>query len=1339
MPLRPVEATRPRSARSRSSEVAPDVRLPRLRSGLPRPDPDPRVGRFARRVLLAAGVLLALAALALIALHSTPGRRLFANRLVHVLAEQGFVARIGRVQGSPLHSFTLLDVDVSDRFGPLVRADRVDVRWRPFPVLFGRPAELRGIVAGQVDMLRPLARAELGAAGLAGGAAALRGTTFALGRLQVARLTLPGPDGASYKIAAKLEAARGALDMRLAMDRIGRPPDRTSFVLRIDPRTRATVLQLTGIETEPGIYALLLGRKARPVTLEGEGTGTLDSFAGTVVLTAGAEGRAELSLRTGRTGARRDVRVDAAAELAPVLDAAAAPLLAGVTELHAAWAMQPNGRIELGEASLKTALGDVRMRGEVAPGENAADLLLDAAGGAARYAPAAGWPIGWRAFAATGRLSGAIDRPRIALSASADAPTAGPLTSERLTASLNMTPDDDAGWRIEARGLASGLRTADPALARQFDADASVQVTASGTAGRLDVASAELRSGDSAVAYRGTATPGALDGTFDARAIQLPAMLALAGRSPGGVGGVLDLAGTIKANNAEIRLGATKGRLVGPASGLPWFDRLLDGPFALGGGVSFAPATGSLGADGFTAAAADLTLAAFGRSGAEGVRATVSVPDLGKIDGALGGAATARLEMGGSVYAPTAAMTLTVPDGTLFGLPVKALTVRAAARPAGGSASGHVSVDGSAGGEPLAGFATIVPARAGRLTLQPLEMLAGPFSLAGSLSTDLAGLAEGTLRFANSDSAGLAPVLPYPVGARAQGSIDFALGGLDGATLRATATGVTVPSLRLSAAELALDGVWNRKQPKLSATASAVSLRGVPLRKVHAEIEKRETATLVVADGEGPTYRFSGRGRVVPLGEETRIGLETALLEGSGERLALPYATLVKVRGDTVWLDDLVLRAGGGEMTIRGSSGPQVDLHLTADCVPLSLLRLVRPDTAPQGCVGGTASVTGPRAAPRARIAATLSGGAGGLAGMVDGTVSAGNVEGEAALSGGGTALRAEGSWPLDGGTFDVRASGRVDLAALKGLGIVAGDAEISGTVGTTLRVGGTLAEPRVAGRVDLANARFRSGDVDLREGSLLLEARGMEVDLARMQVSVPPRGRISGQGRIALPAGGPGALALKFEAVDVDLARWPPIRARADASIEATGPVAAPTIGGSAVLHEAALTLGSGGEGGAATPWMPPPWMPPAAVDIGIAAPDGIRLEGEGVEAGLAGELRLAGPPRMAALRGSLRSTGGSVLVGRARAPLSGGTVRFDGSPDPALDLLATIPDDEGSVSLVLGGTLSRPAMRIASRPAGSADEALSRLLAATGQGARMRDPAFMAGVLPLLPRSAP
>jgi len=255
-----------------------------------RPSPGWRVAKW---IAIVVAGLLALAALALLALNTDPGRRFLVNRLSGYQTTSGLKIEVGRLEGSLYGKLTLRDLRISDPRGVFATAPQVDLDWRPFAYARGhvdiRSASAPLITLARLPALKPVPSDP--------NAPTLPDLDIDIGRLKIAKLVLGAPVTGAPRVMtldtdahiangrAQIHGSAAALDagdrLALTLDAV---PDQDRLI--IDAR----LLAPTG-----GIVAGMAGL-TQPLAAQIAGRGSWSAWQGRAQATLGGQPLADLDL-----------------------------------------------------------------------------------------------------------------------------------------------------------------------------------------------------------------------------------------------------------------------------------------------------------------------------------------------------------------------------------------------------------------------------------------------------------------------------------------------------------------------------------------------------------------------------------------------------------------------------------------------------------------------------------------------------------------------------------------------------------------------------------------------------------------------------------------------------------------------------------------------------------------------------------------------------------------------------------------------------------------------------------------------------------------------------------
>jgi len=296
----------------------------------------------------------------------------------------------------------------------------------------------------------------------------------------------------------------------------------------------------------------------------------------------------------------------------------------------------------------------------------------------------------------------------------------------------------------------------------------------------------------------------------------------------------------------------------------------------------------------------------------------------------------------------------------------------------------------------------------------------------------------------------------------------------------------------------------------------------------------------------------------------------------------------------------------------------------------------------------------------------------------------------------------------------------------------VGGDRSLSGQVQADATLGGTWNEPRLTGRLDLAQGTFRDSASGLRLEALTLAVR-FDDETALVETFSATDGEggtVSGDGRLGLRQGGASSFRLaleRFRVIDNDLA-----------VARASGPIAverrtdgAITLAGRLDVDEARIEPNLPGSNGIVRmdvievnrPGGLPdeeeevraPQGPQIRLAIQIRSPGGdIRVVGRGLNVEMGVTAEVGGTLTRPTLSGVARVVRGDYeFAGKRFVFDEDGRVIL--STDPAqirLNLEATRDDPALTATIRVTGTAARPVIALTSTPALPQDEILSQVL---------------------------
>ena len=1261
---------------------------------------------IAKWTAIAVVTILAIAALALFALNTQPGRRFVAERVGGIELANGLRFQPGRLDGSLYGMLVIRDLRISDQKGVFTTIPELRLDWRPFAYL-RKHVDIRSASAGLIRVQRlPTLKAVPGDPN----APTLPDLDIDIGRLKIDRLVLEAPVTGQRRIVSINGRARIA-DRRAQVTADARAiggGDRLALVLDAVPDDDRLTIDARLQAPTGGIVATMAGLKA-PLTATVAGQGSWTRWQGTARARLGGQALADLALTaqagtfTVRGPTRPGLILAGPVErlTAPSLFLDATTTLADrradtrATLRSDALAVSAQGMIDLAQSRFGGFRVNARLLtpGAIADNLNGRDvrlaLLLD--GAFAR--PFVQYDLSARAigFGATvveglrarGRARVDADRILIPFSARAarvsglNAAAGGLLTNVAIDGSLAMSGDTILSDNLKIRSD-------------------KVNATA--------IVVADLSTGIYRGALKGQVNDylvqgfGIVDLTTDVKLVTVPS---------GGFG----LTGRIVAQSVRIDNASARdflgGRTIVTANvgfdpqGVLAISKLrLNAPLfrITSGSGSYRP-DGRIAFQGqaFSKQYGPLTASVSGTVAQPLVHLRAARPNVGiqltDVDATIRGtgAGYAVKATGGSPYGPFNADVL----------------IR--------SGKGPLTVDIAA-----ARFAGID--FAGRI----VQAAAGPFT--GRLTANGSGI-NGVVTLAAVGKVQRVDINATANGARIPGEVPI---GVERAIV--TATAILYPQAPQVVADAQVAGV-RQGDNFIQAARAKIDYRG-----------GRGTAQLVADGRAGASFHLAANAQLSP-------NLYRVAAQGRVNTIAFRFArpAVIRANGGAYTLAPATIVLPQGEVRIAGRYGNGLQLQSRFQNLDLALLNAFAAGSGIGGRATGSldfAQAGGgvPRADLRLDIANFTRSGAAIVSDPVD-IVAAGQLRAEggtlnALIKRGGAQigraqvrlqpLGAGGIWttrlmnaPLGGG---IRYNGPADvLWSLSGIA----DQQVSGPIGIAADFGGRLSRPQLNGivranalvydnetygtriRAIRLNGRFTSdrleiGEFTSRAGDGTVTAKGsvgfaadsgFPIDIAvtlqqaRLARSDALGATASGNLRITNSAAGSALISGDLRLPEV---RYQVIRQGAAEIAELEG------IRRKGETIQAARTKAAG-----------PPGL--FKLNLRVRADNKVFVSGMGLEAEWSTDLRVTGTSASPIVTGAVNLVRGTYSFASRRMELdSQSRITFPGGPvtDPTLSIAATTTVDSVAVTINIAGTAQRPQITFSSSPGLPQDEILSRLL---------------------------
>ncbi|RTL95493.1 MAG: translocation/assembly module TamB [Hyphomicrobiales bacterium] len=901
--------------------------------------------------------------------------------------------------------------------------------------------------------------------------------------------------------------------------------------------------------------------------------------------------------------------------------------------------------------------------------------------------------------------------PRLDISATLPSATANHVKLEGLA--LALLSD---GFDLKTRtGPISGTVTAD-----KIDLDNPT--VAPLVAGKVTAKVAGNLSADALTISSGSATTGAVDGAFNGRVSFAD--------------GSLDF--TVKADVLSAALpAAVRGVLAERTQLSAATQRDAKGNVSLG---PVKIASGAFTADG-QASIADNKLSADVKGG---------LADMSLLSKDAKGAISFALQAQGAPTAPDLSLTvnsdrLSVAAREITGLKLTATGKADAANPAA-----NVQLTGNVAGQNLQGSAVLATTNGSR-AINGLLLSLGPNRISGDLTLDDAFVPVGTVSLDLPDIGPLAALALEKAEGNVRGTIAFTKAA-NGPNVAIKANTSEIKRGDLSARNVAIDAqIANyMAAPVIAGTVRAESVisGGTTVTGINVDLKRDGDWTGFSGGATVKNIPAQAAGRVKVANGTTTIELASGQATVQGIKAAIAQASTVTIANGVTTLDRLVLNLGGGTATVTGKVAQALDINANLARVPISLANSFSPGLDAAGSISGTVKVTGQPSSPSVAFNIDASGvqtsqtrgaGLGGMNVSSSGTFAGNKLAFDANISdGAGLALKGGGSVTTAGTpALVLDFNGKVPFSflasklAAQGLGL-------TGTANVNVQVRGPASSPVIAGTVSTSGARL----VDARSGLAVndiaadVSIGGGVARINRLTGTLSTRGKLSASGTVGInPAQGfPADLSIKL--TDGRYTDGRVVTANLGGDLTVKGPlVSTPVIAGTVNLARTVITVpeklpaslsaldvkhknapasvraqdkalrpatssGSSNSGGGLT------------LDVTVNAPNQIFIQGRGVDAELGGSLKLTGPASAPHAVGTFTLQRGRLIILSKRLTFTEGTIGFQGSLVPYLNMTATTTTSSATVTILVSGEATNPKFTFSSVPALPQDEILAQLI---------------------------
>ncbi|MPZ54951.1 MAG: hypothetical protein GEU91_00355 [Rhizobiales bacterium] len=1312
--------------------------------------------------ILVIGLMLVLGS-ALVSRSADEDKGILANLLSRVLSTPTTRVSIGSVEGALSSDATIHDITIADRDGVWLQLDQVRLVWRRTALLLRR-LEVDRLEVGTLRILRkPLPALET----------VPTPDTPILPELPVKveiknfslrELVLGAPVvGVAARVAATGAATLGnpseGLNLRFDARRLDAPGTLTAR-LGLVPQTERLDLTLAVQEPSSGILVHALNVPGLPpVTLDLNGSGTLDAFTARLAFDAGDSIGATGSAQLRREAAARRLNLDLAARIEGLLPALAAPVFAGTTQLNGSIVFSDSGAITIAPLSVASQTARLDIQGGLSV-DRIANLKISArtVPNAGNTTSAEGAEIGKLVFDAT--VSGPWMGPRIDATLDAQDIASPQGRVEKLAARFNASPrgtllDESTSIPFTADAQVSGLAPSDPALARALGGSMSLALAGGVRNGIANLQTARLQTPTSDIRFTGQVGRSVLQGRLMVGAPDLARFGDLASLKLHGVLGVTaELSGAPKDGRIEAKI---DGRATRFATGIAAVDGLAGGRLDLNGTIRKLP-RGGYGFGDLRLAGAHVSARVDGEAtvAQANIDARLTIPDLKRADERLSGRAEVTAKLSGTVEHPDATATIAVTDARARGRPIPRLTLETVASDVTGMLDARATLSGTVDGKPVQGALHIAKQSAGGWRLDGLDLRIGSVTAQGGVTLDAGNLADGRMAIDARDLDDLSPFVLTKLSGqlRADATLTVADGGQNGA-LSAQARSVKVGEAALDrlTAQAQVTDAYRRPVLDADVAIDRAHIGGDAISQIRLVAKGAPDASAITLTARARGFAIDARGRLVPA-DQIRFELSTLTARRGQHRLVLQQPASLTLRDQGVGIRALTLALDRGRLSVNGRVGATLDLTVMAQSVPLSISEVVVPNLGLSGTLNAEAKITGPAAAPTGtwrlrieKLAAPQMRDAG--VPPLDVTASGrladrrSTIEAAIRAAGAGT-LSMTGTVPLQGQGLDLRVNGQFDIGVANQLLSAAGR-RMTGKADIDLRIAGTWTAPSVNGHASIAGGSYADAALGIRYTGIAgrLTARGTEMTIERLTAQTPNGGTITAQGSVRVDpgAGFPGTI--RISAQRAQLIANDIVSAVASLSLSLSGPLArSPQISGRVDVVSLDVTIPERlpmtlrpVEG--ARHVAPPPTAAarlaaearararagraPAfdvALDLVVSAPNRVFVRGRGIDAELGGDVRLRGRLSDPVTIGAFDLRRGRMTVAGTRLDFTRGRIAFTGNLTPDLDFVAQTRAGDITAIISITGQATQPSFMFSSEPDLPQDEILSRILFSRASG---------------------
>lgn len=1298
------------------------------------------IPKWAWRIGIALGLLIAGVLSGFVFLHTPPGRRLAASLAESAASSDNLIVRVEELTGTLPWSPHAKTVTLSDAQGPWLVLHDVTLSWSPLAIISSHFVADQ-IAVGRLELLRqpaPSASSD-----------DEEGSSFP--PLLIERLTVT-----EASIAPEVAGVAGRFSIEGALDTLD-ATERSRLMLKVVELAGGAARVDTDIDYEPsknvlranlkvsdnagGTLARMLALPAdAPLSVAMQSDGSLDDWKADLTASGGTALKATGAATIKRRDDWRDLKLTFNSDIGAVGPENLRALIQGRTDIEIAAGRSDTDAYRIERATVNAPALKLEASGAFEEATKRAEGIatLSAPSGAA-FAPLLA-DTEWRDLSLTAKLQGAWPTPSLVVDLQATDVKAEGIRSGALTAHGEAMPDrawNDADATIALTGRAdlSDLAADDKTLAGILGAAAILTFKANqhdgkwtGIVGELAATGATFRfAGDAAETIHGVVSLDAPD-------------LSKAGF----VRGALSLRANVDANLAtDVWAIDGKGQATNAA-----FGEAIDGLLAGKQDLNF-----TLEGEDDKIQISSITVQGQGLSfigsgdidkDALDLDAKIVAPNASLISAEHAGRVEGDVHIEGTLAAPRINGSASLTAGKLYGRAVKSLAATLGA--ANDKGLSHLTIDGDYDLRPVTGAADVAWLNGGA-RVDGLDLTFASVALSGSVAVDNAGLIRGPLKLDAGEIADIAPFIGEDIAGTVAGDLRFAVVN-NKQTLTVALAG---PHLRVDTLNLANVGLTGSlgdpfgraTSLEARATAASAAVDDFVLEKVFASAQGPLNALAFTLTGNRVDTKLETTATLRLDQKPNVIAVRTLKLTRYDKIATLQAPVDITLRDGHVFIPSARIAAGGGTATIAGDAGRATDLNVTANALPLWVAAFVTDPLPVVGTATGNARIRqgggtsfdikvvnlAPESQPRIVRNVTLR-----ATGQSDRNAVTFQLTLADAVR---TSFAADGRIPFArDGALSINARGSADLALANAYLSVTGD-RARGTMTVSGRITGTRAAPQIEGNGKISDAFFRSAasGFELKDISADFIGSNRRVAVSNLTAKAANGGTVTGNGNIALDpdAGYPINLALNAKnaqlvstelttvVADVDarmtggLLREASIKGTADVSLweirlpsRLMRPLTPIRVKHRNAPPHVLASLPS------TTPDQPEEEETSVqfGLDVTVRAPRRVFLRGQGIDAEFGGEVKVTNTVDDPKVDGRFDLRRGSVSLLSERVALTSGRVSFFGDVTPTIDVAGEVRRNDFTATVAVKGKASAPEITLSSVPTLPQDEILARVL---------------------------